>query len=189
MEHRDTRRVILRKLSPREIRLVAIAGVALAAVAILRLRSTPGAPALLETREAEPAGEELPRIDLARLDAPAGETKAGQRDIFEFGRPPVIEPLPTPIPAPTAIVMTDLDPTPPPVAQLPALTVKFIGSIDNSRGVKVAVLLTDPQKEILTGQVGEVIANRYRISKIGLESVDLEDVTNGQTRRVALRSR
>jgi hypothetical protein len=50
------------------------------------------------------------------------------------------------------------------------------------------VLLTD-KNEILTGKVGEVVANRFKIGKIGFESVDLEDVTSGQTRRVALRSK
>ena len=41
--------------------------------------------------------------------------------------------------------------------------------------MKVAVLVTD-RREVLTGQAGEVVANRYRIARIGLESVDLEDV-------------
>jgi hypothetical protein len=52
----------------------------------------------------------------------------------------------------------------------------------------VAVLLTD-KNELLTGQVGEVVANRYRIGKIGFESIDLEDVTPGSTRRIALRGK
>jgi hypothetical protein len=48
------------------------------------------------------------------------------------------------------------------------------------------VLLTD-RDEVLTGQAGQVIANRYRISRIGIESVDLEDVGTGQSRRIPLR--
>jgi hypothetical protein len=54
--------------------------------------------------------------------------------------------------------------------------------------LKVAILITD-KNEILTGKVGEVVANRYKIGKIGFESVDLEDVTSGQTRRIALRAK
>ena len=72
---------------------------------------------------------------------------------------------------------------PPP---LPPLNVKYIGSVENASGVRVAVLVTDRQ-EVLTGQLGQVVANRYRIAKIGLESVDLEDVATGQSRRIALR--
>jgi hypothetical protein len=51
----------------------------------------------------------------------------------------------------------------------------------------VAVLITD-KNELLTGQAGEVLANRYKIAKIGLESVDLEEVGTGQTRRIPLRN-
>ena len=74
----------------------------------------------------------------------------------------------------------------PAVPSLPPLNVKYIGSVENAAGIKVAVLVTDRQ-EVLTGQPGQVIANRYRIARIGLESVDLEDVATGQSRRIALR--
>ena len=53
-------------------------------------------------------------------------------------------------------------------------------------GVKVVVLLTD-RREVLTGQAGQVVANRYRIARIGHESVDLEDVGTGQSRRIPLK--
>ena len=43
------------------------------------------------------------------------------------------------------------------------------------------------RREVLTGQAGETVANRYRIARIGLESVDLEDVASGQSRRIPLR--
>jgi hypothetical protein len=77
-------------------------------------------------------------------------------------------------------------PTPPPVPRLPALNLKYIGSVENAKGVRVAVLLTD-RNEVLTGQPGEVVANRYKIAKIGFESVDLEEVGSGQVRRIPLR--
>jgi hypothetical protein len=69
---------------------------------------------------------------------------------------------------------------------VPPLNLKYLGSVENRAGVKVAVLLTD-RKEVLTGQAGETVANRYRISRIGLESVDLEDMASGQSRRIPLR--
>lgn len=176
-----------RKLNPREVRLLALTAIVLAAALVVRLRSTsgPAAPA----RSAESKLEELPRIDLARLDAAPREAKAGKRDIFDFGPPPEREaPAPSTTPEPAPVAAADLAPTPPPVPTLPPLNLKYIGSLDNSRGIKVAVLITD-KNEILTGKLGEVVANRYQIDKIGFESVDLKDVTSGQTRRIALRAR
>jgi hypothetical protein len=70
--------------------------------------------------------------------------------------------------------------------RLPPLNVKYVGSLERPPGLRVAVLLTD-RNEILTGQAGEVVANRYRIVKIGLESVDLQEVGTGETRRIPLR--
>jgi len=68
----------------------------------------------------------------------------------------------------------------------PATNLKYIGSVENKAGVKVAILVTD-RREVLTGQAGQVVANRYRIARIGLESVDLEDVGSGQSRRIPLK--
>lgn len=177
-----------RKLSPREARLLAVTALLLAAVAY-RLRSTSGSPAATAARSAESKLDELPRVDLARLDAAPRESKAGERDIFEFGAPPAAEaPAAGATPEPAPAPMVDLAPTPPPVPTLPPMDLKFIGSLDNSRGLKVAVLMTE-KNEILTGKLGEVVANRYKIDRIGFESVDLKDVTSGQTRRIALRAR
>jgi hypothetical protein len=46
--------------------------------------------------------------------------------------------------------------------------------------------MTD-KKEILTGQAGEVVGNRLKIVKIGLESVDVQDIGGGGVRRIPLR--
>jgi hypothetical protein len=176
---------VARKLNNREIRLIAVA--AILAIAVMAVRLGSGRTTLVSgSKTAEGKTEPLPRIDLGRLAARPQEAKAGQRDIFEFGRPPA-PPISEREPEPPT-VMAEVVPTPVPTPQLPPLNVKFIGSLDDSRGLKVAVLLTD-KNELLTGQVGEVVANRYRIGKIGFESVDLEDVTSGSTRRVALRSK
>jgi hypothetical protein len=131
------------------------------------------------------AGEEVPRIDLGRLHADRPAPRVGRRDLFEFGAPQT--PLPTPRPAATA-APEPLNPsmlTPPPTPRLPPLSLRYIGSLEKA-GLRVAVLLTD-RNEILTGQAGEVLANRYRIARIGYESVDLEEVGTGQVRRLPLR--
>ena len=46
--------------------------------------------------------------------------------------------------------------------------------------------MTD-RNEVLTGQVGEVVGNRVRIVKIGLESVDIQEVGSDQVRRIPLK--
>ena len=184
----------MRTLSRREKALLGLLAVAAVALGAWALRHSGAAPAVLGRPRAEASAAPVARIDLARLDAPRGENEAGRRDLFAFGS--VQEP-PSAAPTPPTIVAT-----PPPVAaggtggypgagapaapSLPPLNLKYIGSVESKAGVKVAVLLTD-RREVLTGQAGQVVANRYRIARIGLESVDLEDVGSGQSRRIPLR--
>ncbi len=137
------------------------------------------------------AGGELPRIRLERLELRRPEGLVGQRDLFDFGPTPTpsVERQPTPTPPvgprPTPVV----EATPLPAAgtgpAAPPVKVTFIGSVER-RGLKVAVLLTDEQ-EVLTGQVGQLVANRFRIVKIGIESVDIQDVGSDRVRRIPLK--
>jgi hypothetical protein len=191
----------VRKLSRREKGLLGLAAVAAVALSAWALRH-PDAPAVLGRPRAERPLPPVPRIDLARLDAPRVRNEAGHRDIFQFGtaREPEEEEMPDSfVPPPagatapgaagaaTAGGATGEAVAGGPVTpSLPPLNLKYIGSVENKAGVKVAVLLTD-RKEVLTGQAGQVVANRYRIARIGLESVDLEDVGSGQSRRIPLK--
>jgi len=127
---------------------------------------------------------ELPRIGLDRLQKPHGGVELGKRDIFDFGPPPPTPPPPPP--PPTPVPTPYVEPTPPPPSLAP-MSVKYIGSLaDNARGIKVAVLLND-RKEVLTGGVGEVVGNRFRIVSIGLESVDIQDLGNNRMQRIPLK--
>lgn len=131
-------------------------------------------------------GPEIPRIDLARLSGPRSQAKVGRRDLFAFGvggskpddaggvAPPV-----TVAEAPPAPVNTGPPPPPP-------MNLKYIGNLESKQGLKVAVLMTE-RREVLTGQVGELLANRFRIVKIGLESVDIQEVGDSRVRRIPLR--
>jgi hypothetical protein len=180
----------LRKLSRREVVLLALVGVGAAVLAVRWLRPAgPGSVSPTAVHAADTRAT-IPRIDLARLQASRSSSEAGRRNLFAFGALVRDEPeapvfVPTPPPPTTANggvgLMAAATPGPPP------LNVKYIGSVENATGIKVAVLVTD-QKEVLTGQAGQVVANRYRVAHIGLESVDLEDVATGQSRRVPLRA-
>ncbi|HUG53606.1 MAG TPA: hypothetical protein VMR21_08390, partial [Vicinamibacteria bacterium] len=66
------------------------------------------------------------------------------------------------------------------------MNIRYIGAFEGRHGLKVAVLMTD-RKEVLTGQAGEVVANRIKIVRIGLESVDVQELGSGQVRRIPLK--
>lgn len=166
------------------------AGGALAALALWALLrddpSGPVAPVRAGERRAgggqraEPA---LPVIGFDRVAGAKGEPPAGTRDLFDFGVPP---PPPVPVTVATPVPVY----TPPPVTvatppPLPPLNIKYIGAVER-RGVKVAMLMTD-RNEVLTGQAGEIVGNRVRIVKIGLESVDIQEVGSDQVRRIPLK--
>jgi hypothetical protein len=165
----------------------AVLALGLAAAFYLWARS--GAPSTASADGAAPRGPagpvgtepEVPRIDLGRLESPPAKSGAGRRDLFDFGVPPTPPPTPVPQIVPTA-VPTSVIPTPTP---LPPLTVRYVGAVENKRGLKVAVFLTD-KEEILTGQAGQLVGNRFRILRIGLESVDIQEVGSEQTRRIPL---
>ncbi len=179
----------MRTLSRRERGLLALVAMGSLALLLLRPGSPAGTPAALA--RTEPLPPPVLRIDLARLSAERPDGGAGERDLFRFGsasRPDQDEiPVVTvPVPTPTPSLPVDSASGPAAATSLPPLNLKYLGSVENRVGVKVAVLLTD-RKEVLTGQAGEMVANRYRIARIGLESVDLEDVGSGQSRRIPLR--
>ena len=169
----------------------AVAGVVLALVAYVLTRDDRGGPVSLSlpgaTRAPKAADGEMPRIGLDRLLKPHGGIELGKRDIFDFGPPP---PTPKPPPPPPTTM------PPPPseeeiaaraAAAVPPMNIKYIGSLaDDHRGLKVAVLLNE-RKEVLTGGVGEVVANRFRIVSIGLESVDLQDMGSNRVQRIPLK--
>jgi hypothetical protein len=183
----------VRTLSRREKGLLALVAVGALGVLLLRLNNPAGTPAA--RARAEPLPPPVSRIDLARLSAERPDSGAGERDLFRFGsasRPeddgeqlPVVS---VPVPTPPAVGPADgaSGTAAATATSLPPLKLWYLGSVENRAGVKVAVLLTD-RKEVLTGQAGETVANRYRIARIGLESVDLEDVGSGQARRIPLR--
>lgn len=181
----------MRKPSRREIVLLVLLALGVAVIGIRFFRRAPE-QAAVGTKAGNETLPAIPRIGLARLDAPRGTGEAGRRNLFGFGVVPE-EPRPTP-----PVVATP-PPTPPPGAMaggmgsdgtftpsLPPLNLKYVAWVQNARGVKIAVFVTD-RRETLTGQAGQVVANRYRIARIGLESVDIEDVNTGQSRRIPLR--
>ena len=182
------------KLKPREIVLLVLVVVAAVVALWPRFTAVSTGPEPRTRARAPESLPPVPRIDLARVDSMGSEAEVGRRDLFAYGPlrsrgddapppPPSVEPAPTPAPRRVEPRTTRAGSS---RSGLPPMNLKFIGSVGNAEGVKVAVLVTE-RNEVLTGQAGEVIANRYRIEKIGIESVDLEDVSSGQSRRIPLK--
>lgn len=150
-------------------------------------------PAVVGVRTGEETGqgkgETIPRIDLGRIDAKVRPSGAGNTDVFQFGAPPTrvaVRPTPPPVVVapPTVPTEPEASPVPTPV---PAMNVKYIGTVADKKGLKVAVLMTD-RREVLTGKAGDVVANRLKIVSIGLESVDVQDMGSDRVRRIPLRA-
>jgi len=178
------------------VTLVALALLALGLGVWSWLGSGSGARAIsgLAVRQADPRSNEaaLPRIGLERLKAaqsggPA-EVEAG-RDLFRFGRAPAPPEPSRPVsamtpPPPPPVDVASLAPPPPTAA--PPFGVKYVGTLEQ-RGNKIAVLLSDDKKEILYGREGDTVANRLKIVKIGLESVEVQDIGSERVRRIPLK--
>jgi hypothetical protein len=153
---------------------------ALVAVAALAVWSQTGgtpqaasrAPAARAARAATAAAITPPaEVQLDRLAA--ARTTPGQagRNPFEFqarraAARPAGEPPPPPPPMPEWSG-TPAGATSPP----PPIALKFIGVVESATGMKLAVL-TDGRM-VSHGQEGDIIEGRYRILKIGVESIEM----------------
>jgi hypothetical protein len=124
-----------------------------------------------------------PLIGLGQVTGDKPRVELGKRDLFAFATPP--PPPPTPEPPPT-MATPPPPPTVPTPTPLPALNVKYIGTLESQPGLKVAMFMTD-KKEVLTGQVGDTVGNRFKVVKIGLESVDVQQVGADRTERLPLK--
>lgn len=132
---------------------------------------------------ARPAGSEAPlpaaeSVRLAALEQPRDEPSAVTRNPFEFGRRAVDPPPPTGEAMPTSTLKPDNPPSPPPVAgppPLPPIPLKFIGVVETSDGTMLAVLVPRQgnTSSPMHGREGDIIDGRYRIVKIGNESIEM----------------
>ncbi len=122
--------------------------------------------------------EQVPAIGLDRASAPREATAAGRRNVFAFYQPP--PPPPPVIRNPQALLPPVPTPTP-----VPPLTIQYVGTAERS-GARRAIFLTD-NNEVLTGGEGETIANRVKVVRINLESIDVQDLWSGQPSRLPLK--
>jgi hypothetical protein len=136
-----------------------------------------------------PEGTDVSRIDptlklelLAKLQGVPME--GGTRSLFEFSQPPAPPPPPVkpikPGPVTTAeakppeTAQPKVEPAKPPAPPIP---LKFYGYVNNTRGGTRRAFFLDGDEIFVAGE-NDLIRNRYKIIRIGVNSAVVEDTTN-----------
>jgi hypothetical protein len=167
---------------PRQLLVLGALVVVLSAVVYWNWPSPSGAPAVASNRQGArgaaavpaPAVPAAPDVHLGALDSERPKPGPTDRDLFRF-KPKAPPPPPVtqrPV-APTAPV-TPVAPTgPPPPPPVPPITLKFIGVMESPAQAQKIAVLSDGRGAPFYGKEGDVVEGRYRILKIGVESIDI----------------
>lgn len=134
-----------------------------------------------QSRSAAPA---VPPVKLEQLSAERQPPSDTPRNPFRYQpKAPPPAPKPVGVPPPPANVSTEpAKPMPPPgPPPPPPIPLKFIGTLTRANGVQWAAL--SDGKVVMYGRDGDIIDGRYRIVKIGTESIELTYV-DGRGRQV-----
>jgi hypothetical protein len=155
-----------------------------AVIALMVAQSGSDTPQPAARRRAAPAARpaaaaptiEAPAdVNLEALAAPREAPGDARRDPFQCGAKPAPPPAPPPkrIPgvADDQVGAPPVPVGPPPAPPPPPITLKFIGLVQKADGTKIAVL--SDGKRPISGREGEEIEGRYKILKIGTESIEI----------------
>ena len=167
----------------RELILLAVLLVVLAAVLVYNRQSEPVAArstgpvrgtAASRAVTGQAAGPEVELVRLDALDHARPEPESAGRNPFRF-RP---APAPPPVPMPTGPSRPGgVDGMPGPIVPAgppppPPITLKFIGLVEQApTRIKLAVL--SDGRNVFYGKEGDTIEGRYRIERIGAESIEM----------------
>jgi len=151
------------------------------------LRSSPG--------RRDQAKEQKDQQDLAALDPTLRldllqkvrelNYEGNARNIFQFYTPPppsIPKPVSNPIVAPPA---SPNQPSQPPAAPPANIPLKFYGVASRPGSSEKKAFLSDGD-EIFVGQVGDTVDKNYKIGRIGVYSIDLEDIRTKQHHQLPL---
>ena len=133
------------------------------------------------------AAKSLPSaVRLDKLE-PVEAKPSADRNPFRFGAPP--PPPPPPPPRPVVVAAPPSPPVvqgpPPPPPGPPPIPLKFVGVMQQPNGVKIASL--SDGRGMLLGREGDVLDGRYRIVRIGIESIVMEYVDGKGRQTIPLR--
>ena len=152
--------------------IVLVAAVLIALLVIARPVLNPTAnPVQQASNPAAAAASQLPAVpvvnlDLDRLRAAGGQLRESERDPFRFRPKPPPPPPRAQAQAPAFQPPVQTGPPPP-----PPIPLKFFG-VMTVNGQRVAAF-SDARGNTLTGKEGDVLEGRYRLLRIGPDSVDV----------------
>jgi hypothetical protein len=131
-----------------------------------------GSAARRAASPAAPAGPAAPDVHLAALATNRAKPVTQERNLFRFktrAAPPAPLPPPRPVDTVAAVRPGPTGPAPP-----PPITLKFIGMLDTGDQKPKVAILSDSAGHVFYGyEGGPAIEGRYRILKVGAESVDM----------------
>jgi hypothetical protein len=120
-----------------------------------------------------------PRLKLDLLKSSEQTEYAGNgRNIFRA------EAEPPPIPQPVQRVTKEEPTGPPPPPPPPPITLRFFGYA-NKPGEPKRVFLADGDEVFVAGE-GDLVNRRYKVLRIGNNTVDIQDILNNNTQTLAL---
>jgi hypothetical protein len=113
-----------------------------------------------------------PDVHLEALNAERSKPREMERNLFRF------RPKAPPPPPPSAAAKPSLPPPgpsgPPPPPPLPPIALKFIGIWELTEQQKKIAILSDGKGGVpIYGAEGETVEGRYKILKIGAESIEM----------------
>jgi len=118
------------------------------------------------------AATAAPDVRLEALEAERPKPGPAERDLFRFKPKP-----PPPPPKPAAVTVAPPVPTgPPPPPPPPPIPYKFIGKLEGPGQTGRIAVLSDGRGTPLYGREGDIIEGRFRILRIGAESIEMEHV-------------
>ena len=112
------------------------------------------------------------KVRLEALEASRPEEGGSDRNPFRF------QPKAAPAPPPSAFKPPPVETAPagpPPPPPIPPIPLKYMGSVEKPGGVKLAAL-SDCRAATFAAAEGEIVDGRYRVVKIGIESLMIEYV-------------
>lgn len=136
--------------------------------------ATNAAGATAQSRKAQGTPTAAPDVRLESLKVDRPKPVDTERNLFRFRerRPPPPPPMARGNTAPT-MVAPILPPVPTGPPPPPAITLKFIGVVERGGGKPKIAVLSDGQGPPMYGSEGETVAGRYRILRIGVESIEM----------------
>jgi len=123
-------------------------------------------------RAAQQTAAAAPDVRLEALEAERPKPGPAERDLFRFKPKP-----PPPPPKPVALPVAPPVPTgPPPPPPPPPIPYKFIGKLEGPGQTGRIAVLSDGRGTPLYGREGDIIEGRFRILRIGTESIEMEHI-------------